>query len=98
MDLVDMICQTSQLLTDIRKCQSLYHYCEDKKAIYEHIVKEICFLKDEDVLLYFVNERFNEESSLEVLRIELLRLYKILADKFLGNIQTYAKPVEVICS
>lgn len=54
--------------------------------------------KDEDVLLYFVNERFNEESSLEVLRIELLKLYKILADKFLGNIQTYAKPVEVICS
>ena len=36
--------------------------------------------------------------SLEVLRIELLKLYKILADKFLGNIQTYAKPVEVICS
>ena len=72
MDLVDMICQTSQLLTDIRKCQSLYHYCEDKKAIYEHIVKEICFLKDEDVLLYFVNERFNEFRSIKNRAIKAL--------------------------
>ena len=95
MNIAEMICQTTQILTEIRKCQCMYHYCEDKKKIYNYIVSEICRLKKEEVLLYFVEEDFNENSSLEVLKIELLKLYRFLSGEFIHRIGNYNQVMQV---
>ncbi|MDE5715889.1 MAG: hypothetical protein K2I42_07165 [Anaeroplasmataceae bacterium] len=95
MNIAEMICQTTQILTDIRKVYSLYHYCNDRKLIYNQIVNEICLLKREDIMLYFVCEDFSEESSLEVLKIELLKLYKFLSNEFVHKIHSFNEIVEV---
>ncbi len=95
MNIAEMICQTTQILTDIRKIYSLYHFCNDPKLIYNHIVNEICMLKREDVMLYFVCEDFSEESSIDVLKIELLKLYKFLSNEFIHQIHRFNEVVGV---
>ncbi len=86
-----MICQTSKLLTEIKKCQSLYTYCKDRHVIYRFIVKEIYRLNKVDILLVFLEDDLRENCSLDVLKEELLKLYKFQSEEFIHHIQSFNK-------
>ncbi len=51
-----MICQTSELLTQIKKCQSLYSHCKDKHILYRFIIQEIYRINKVDILLVFLED------------------------------------------
>lgn len=89
MNITDMIRQTSELTTEIKKCQSLYHYCNDNHMIYRYIIKEIYRMNKVDVLLAFLADDLRENCSLDVLKVELLKLYKFLSDEFILKIKSY---------
>lgn len=95
MKTTDMICQTSVLLTEIKKCQSLYHYCKDNHLIYRYIIKEIYRINKVDVLLEFLADDLREDCSLDDLKNELLKLYRILSDEFLTTVKSYSCSKEV---
>ncbi|MDE6047854.1 MAG: hypothetical protein K2M08_04980 [Anaeroplasmataceae bacterium] len=95
MKVTDMICQTSELLREIKKCQSLYHYCNDNHLIYRYIIKEIYRLNKVDVLLEFLADDLRENCSLEDLKHELLKLYRILSDEFILAVKSYNFSKEV---
>lgn len=89
-----MISQSSELLTEIRKCQSLYHYCEDNHIIYRFILQVIYRMNKVDVLLEFLADDLRENCSLEDLKLELLKLYKLLTQDFVQEIHRYSKSME----
>lgn len=95
MKVTDMICQTSELLTEIKKCQSLYHYCKDNHLIYRYIIKEIYKINKVDVLLEFLADDLRENCSLDELKNELLKLYRVLSDEFLTIVKSFACSKEV---
>ena len=95
MKVTDMICQTSELLTEIKKCQSLYHYCNDNHLIYRYIIKEIYRINKVDVLLEFLADDLRENCSLDDLKQELLKLYRVLSDEFLLTVKKYSLNKEV---
>lgn len=95
MKVTDMICQTSELLTEIKKCQSLYHYCNDNHLIYRYIIKEIYKLNKVDVLLEFLADDLRENCSLDDLKQELLKLYRVLSDEFLLTVNNFSLNKEV---
>ncbi|MDE6584420.1 MAG: hypothetical protein K2K15_03370 [Anaeroplasmataceae bacterium] len=98
MNITDMICQTSELLTEIKKCQSLYHYCKDNHVIYRYILKEIYRLNKVDVLLEFLADDLRENCSLDTLKKELLKLYGFLSEEFVSKIKSYNQVKEVAYS
>ncbi|MDE6660924.1 MAG: hypothetical protein K2J93_03760 [Anaeroplasmataceae bacterium] len=89
MQVTDMICQTSELLKEIKKCQCLYHYCKDKHVIYRFIINEIYKLNKVDILLVFLADDLRENCSLEELKQELLKLYGFLSDEFMLLMKSY---------
>lgn len=95
MNVTDMISQTSELITAIKKCQSLYHYCNDNHLIYRYIIKEIYRINKVDVLLVFLADDLRENCSLEDLKHELLKLYRVLSDEFLLTVKNYNHTKEV---
>ncbi|MCM1131103.1 MAG: hypothetical protein NC310_03325 [Roseburia sp.] len=95
MKVTDMICQTSLLLTEIKKCQSLYHYCNDNHLIYRYIIKEIYRMNKVDVLLEFLADDLREDCSLDDLKRELLKLYRFLSDEFLLTVKNFSFNKEV---
>lgn len=88
-----MIRQTTEIVTEIQKCQSLYHYCNDNHLIYRYIIKEIYRLNKVDVLLAFLADDLRENCSIDVLKLELLKLYKFLTEEFALKIKSYTKEV-----
>lgn len=95
MNITDMISQASELLIEIKKCQSLYHYCNDNHLIYRYIIKEIYRINKVDVLLEFLADDLRENCSLEELKHELLKLYRVLSDEFLLTVKNYTFNKEV---
>ncbi len=91
-----MICQTSELLTEIKKCKSLYHYCNDNHLIYRYIIKEIYRMNKVDILLEFLADDLRENCSLEDLKLELLKLYRFLSDEFISTVRNYNYNKEVV--
>lgn len=93
----DMIVETEKILIEIRKCINLYYYCNDSKIIYNHILRDLFSLKKLELLSDFSLDYFNEDSSLEVLKLELIKLYKILTNRFLKIIDSYQDWKCLIC-
>lgn len=95
MNITDMICQTSEIVTEIKKCQSLYHHCNDNHLIYRYIIKEIYRINKVDVLLEFLADDLRENCSLDVLKHELLKLYHFLSEEFVSKVKSYNYNKEV---
>ena len=93
MNITDMICQTSELLTQIKKCQSLYSHCKDKHILYRFIIQEIYRINKVDILLVFLEDDLREDCNIEVLREELLKLYKFQSEVFINHIRKMNKEV-----
>lgn len=96
MDLTDMIYQTSAIVTEIKKCQSLFHYCNDKHVIYRYIIKEISRMNKVDILLEFLADDLRENCSLDELKKELLKLYHYQSQEFFYNMKGYMYAKEVV--
>lgn len=89
MSVIDVITNSNIYLTEIKKCVNLYNYCEDKTTIYNHLVQKIYQLQDGDVISGFANSDINENSSLDDLKVELLKLYDIYTKEFLQVVSQY---------
>lgn len=97
MKITDMICQAAEVLTAIKKCQCLYHYCDNRHLIYRYIIKEIYRINKVDVLLEFLADDLREDCCLDDLRNELLKLYRILVNEFISKIKSFSYCVELAC-
>ncbi len=97
MVVTDMLLETEKLLIEIRKCVSLYYYCDDSKIIYNHILRDLFGLKKLELLSDYSLGYFNEDSSIEVLKLELIKLYKLLTRRFLKLIDSYQDWKCLIC-
>lgn len=93
MNITDMICQTSEILTQIKKCQCLYSHCKDKHILYRCIIQEIYRINKVDVLLVFLEDDLREDCSIEILKDELLKLYKFQSEEFISHIHKMNKEV-----
>lgn len=96
MNITDMICQTSELLTQIKKCQCLYNFCKDKHIVYRFIIQEIYRLNKVDILLVFLEDDLREDCSIETLKEELLKLYKFQSEEFISHIRKLNSEVSVV--
>lgn len=96
-NIVDVIVEAGRIITEIKKCVSLYHFCQNKKQIYDYILKDIFYLDAPEVLTDFNLNYFTENSSLEVLKLELLKLYKSLTREFVRLMETHKEENILIC-
>ena len=96
-DVAEVLLEAERLLIEIRKCVSLYHYCEDGKIIYNHILKDIYTLNKPEILIDFSLDYFNEDSNITTLKVELLKLYKVLSNNFLTLINDYCDLKYLVC-
>lgn len=94
MSIVDMICRMNEIVTEIRKCEGIYHYCEDSKQIYHHLVESIYTLRNPAIVFQFAMEDFSEKSSVEALKERLLKLYQCWKNEFVKVIDQYHQYVE----
>lgn len=89
MSVIDVITNSDTCLVEIKKCVNLYNYCEDKKTIYNHILKNVYKLQDSNAFDSFVNSGISENSSLDELKVELLKLYDLYTKEFLNVVSQY---------
>ncbi len=96
MSIVDMICRMNEIVTEIRKCESMYYYCDDAEQIYNHLLKSIYALNKPSMLFQLAQEDLNEKSSLDLLKLKLLILYGIWRDEFVQVLSDYHQVVEQV--
>lgn len=94
MSIVEMICRMNEIVTEIRKCEGLYHYCDDSKQIYHHILESIYALQKPDLLFEFAKEDLDEQSNVDLLKEHLLKLYQCWKFEFVDVIGKYHQYVE----
>ncbi len=96
MTIVDMICRMNEVVSEIRKCEELYHYSEDANEIYLHLTKSICTLRKSDVLFAFAKKNISSSSDIKELKEELLWLYKAWKREFVCLIESYHNVIEEV--
>ncbi len=94
MSIVDMICRMNEIVTEIRKCESLYFHCDDSELIYNHLLRSLNALQRPSVLFEFAREDLDENSSIENLKLKLLELYGSWRKEFLKVMKEYHQVVE----
>ena len=57
------------------------------------IIQEIYRINKVDILLVFLEDDLREDCNIEVLREELLKLYKFLSEEFINHIRKMNKEV-----
>lgn len=91
-----MIADLSLIIDEIKKCQSLYHYCIDTKAMYTYLKRTLYRIDSKNIIESLNLQDVSESTDIETLRCEVLKVYGFLTNVFLNTIHDYKEAVPIL--